>query len=120
MRVIVAGAKAWPKPPKVYFELGMLFCKNGPFELIHGGRSTGAEAAAHHWFEVAGRTLGCIETRWPAKWSMGNGAEAGRDARMVSAGADLVLAFPLPVEPGSHCAAKLAKEAGIEVREVRP
>jgi hypothetical protein len=119
VKVIVTGSKAWPRPHKVHFELGMLFCQEGPFELIHGSRSTGADAAAHHWFEVAGRTLGCIETRWPASWGTGKGAAAARDARMVSAGADLALAFPLPTDPESQAAIKLAREAGIPVKEFK-
>jgi hypothetical protein len=120
MRVIVTGSRKWPKPHKVQFELGLLFCKSGPFTLVHGACSTGADAAAQQWFEIAGRTLGCTVEQHHADWA-GRGRAAGpeRNARMIQAGADLVLAFPLPEGSGTQGTMRLAREAGIEVKEIR-
>jgi hypothetical protein len=38
---------------------------------------------------------------------------------MVEAGADLVLAFPMPEGSGTQDAMRLAEEAGIKVKEYR-
>lgn len=119
MRVIVTGSRAWPDPGKVHFELGLLFCERGPFTLVHGDCSTGADAAAHHWYEVAGATLGCEEIRFPAPWEA-HGRKAGpmRNAQMIAAGGDLVLAFPLPGGRGTQHTISLAQSAGIPVKNL--
>lgn len=119
MRVIVTGSRAWPDPVKVAHELTQLFQEVGPFQLVHGACSTGADAAAGHWYEVAGADLGCAEQRYPAVWARGPQAGPDRNRLMVEAGADLVLAFPLPEGSGTQHTMRLAREAGIEVREFR-
>src|ERR1043165_4179487 len=68
VRVIVTGSRAWPDPVKVYNELRQLYPQPVPFTLIHGACATGADAAAAHWFMVAGRSLGVIEVKSPAAW----------------------------------------------------
>lgn len=120
MKVIVTGSRAWPNPHKVFFELGRLFCAKGPFVLIHGACATGADAAAHHWHDVAGQFLGVAEVTYPADWAA-HGRAAGpiRNALMAKGGADLVLAFPLPDSRGTQGMIRLAREAGIEVKEIR-
>lgn len=117
MRVIVTGSRAWPEPGRVHFELGALFCNNGPFTLVHGACATGADAAAHQWYEVAGRTLGCEEARFPASWeAYGRAAGPMRNAEMIRAGADLLLAFPLPSGRGTQQTISLALKANMPVR----
>jgi hypothetical protein len=117
----VTGSRAWPDPEKVFHELGLLFAGKGPFELIHGACSTGADAAAHHWFEVAGQHLGVSEVTYPADWQThGRAAGPMRNALMVKGGADLVLAFPLPGGRGTQGTIALALQAGIEVKEIAP
>jgi hypothetical protein len=102
----------------VYDALWGVYHEIGAFQLIHGACSTGADAHAHRWFEMVGSELGCTEQRWPAAWEA-RGKEAGpeRNERMIEAGADLVLAFPLPEGSGTQHTMRLAREAGIEVRE---
>lgn len=119
MRVIVTGSRAWPDPVRVAHELNKLYLQHGPFVLVHGACATGADAAAHHWYETAGEDLGCIEVRYPADWEQYR-KKAGpiRNKEMISKGADLVLAFPLPDGKGTQHTMDLAREAGIEVREV--
>lgn len=118
MRVLVTGSRKWPYPLKVAHELNTLYLQHGPFVLVHGACATGADAAAHHWHEVAGEDLGCHEVRYPADWTK-YGKRAGpiRNAEMVKAGADLVLAFPVSGGSGTQHTMELARGAGITVEE---
>ncbi|MFI6873542.1 DUF2493 domain-containing protein [Streptomyces sp. NPDC050400] len=118
MRVIVTGSRRWADAHVIYRELTNIYEQHGMFELIHGACSTGADAHAHEWFEAGGRSLGCIETRHPADWEHRD-REAGPEGnrRMIQAGADIVLAFPLPEGSGTQHTVRLARAAGIEVRE---
>lgn len=120
MRVIVTGSRWWPtgKWEPIFAPLWKIYDEHGPFELRHGACSTGVDDLAHHWYETGGKFVGCTELRFPAAWET-RGREAGpeRNQRMVEAGADLVLAFPLPGGSGTQHTMKLAREAGIEVIE---
>ncbi|MGW2169169.1 SLOG family protein [Streptomyces sp. NPDC001705] len=119
MRVIVTGSRAWPDPVRVSHELTTLYLQHGPFVLVHGACSTGADAAARHWYEIAGADLGCTEVRYPADWEQfGKRAGPIRNKQMVEAGADLVLAFPLPGGRGTQNTIDLAEAAGITVKKV--
>lgn len=121
MRVIVTGSRAWPEPERVHEELTLLYLRHGPFVLVHGACATGADAAAEHWFAVAGDKLGCTEVAHPADWEQfGKRAGPLRNAQMVKAGADLVLAFPLPGGKGTQHTIELARLAGIPVQEITP
>jgi hypothetical protein len=115
----VTGSRAWPDPVRVAHELTQLYLQHGPFTLVHGACATGADAAASHWYEIAGQDLGCIEIRHPADWGQ-YGKRAGpiRNAEMVKAGADLVLAFPLFDSRGTKHTVELAEQAGIPVKKV--
>ncbi|MFC8490695.1 SLOG family protein [Streptomyces sp. NPDC057235] len=118
MKVLVTGSRKWADAQRVFDALWEVYHQHGAFQLIHGACATGADDLASYWYRVAGKELGCTEQRWPANWS-GQGKAAGplRNVRMVSAGADLVLAFPLPEGSGTRHTIKLAREAGIEVKE---
>ena len=126
MRVIVTGSRAWPDPVRVAHELTQLYLQHGPFVLVHGACATGADAAAHHWHEVCGEDLGCMEVKYRAEWEKHRtpedpqGRKAGpiRNAQMVKAGADLVLAFPLPGGKGTQGTIDLAEAAGIPLKVV--
>ena len=119
MRVIVTGSRKWANTEAVYEALWDVYETHGPFELRHGDCATGADAAAHHWFEVAGGYVDCTEQRFPANWTRGHKAGPERNRRMIEAGADLVLAFPLPEGSGTQHTMRLAREAGIEIKEYR-
>lgn len=118
MRIIVTGSRKWADKQAVCDALMEQFLKHGPFALVHGGCATGADDIAHRWFMSAGRKLGVTETPFFANWD-GRGRAAGpeRNKRMVEAGADLVLAFPLPEGSGTQHTMALAREAGIEIKE---
>ncbi|MFF9268596.1 SLOG family protein [Streptomyces rochei] len=121
VRVIVTGSRAWPDPVRVAHELTQLYLQHGPFTLIHGACSTGADAAAHHWYETAGLDLGCIETKYPAAWDeFGKRAGPIRNKQMIEeASADLVLAFFFADSRGTRHTVDLARAAGIEIKEFR-
>lgn len=120
MRVIVTGSRKLASKHVVYDALNKVFDESGPFLLVHGACSTGADHHAHVWVELAGSLLGCTEERFPADWERGPKAGPERNKRMVEAGANLVLAFPLPGGSGTQGTMKLAEAAGIEVRVVAP
>lgn len=121
MRVIVTGSRRWAAKNLVYDALNRVFDESGPFAVVHGACSTGADLAAHEWSTLAGGLLGCTEHRFPAAWAeRGKAAGPERNRQMIEAGADLVLAFPLPEGSGTQHTMRLAREAGIEVREYLP
>lgn len=119
MKVIVTGSRKWSDGGRVWRELTKLFVTSGPFHLMHGDCSTGADAMAHQWFQGVGRELGCTEERFAANWEVGPRAGPDRNRRMVRAGADLVLAFPLPEGSGTQNTMNLARQANITVIEFR-
>lgn len=118
MRVIVTGSRKWEQPSVVYDALNEVYQQHGPFTLVHGACATGADFYAHRWYEVAGRALGVGEIKYRAEWARhGRAAGPRRNAVMVHAGADLVLAFPLPGGSGTQGTMELARAAGIEIKE---
>lgn len=118
MRVIVTGSRAWTDKGAIWDALNDVYLDHGPFTLVHGDCSTGADAIAHEWLQAAARMVRVEEQRFPAAWeARGKAAGPERNKRMVEAGADLVLAFPLPRGSGTQHTMRLARAAGIEVRE---
>lgn len=117
MRVIMTGSRKWADGPAVYAALSGVFLEHGPFVLVHGACATGADNYAHAWFIGMGGALGIVEVPYRAKWEE-HGRAAGpiRNKEMVDAGADLVLAFPLPTGSGTQHTIQLAREAGIETK----
>lgn len=116
MRVIVTGSREWSNSGAVKF--GLIDAIAGadpeePFVVVHGACPTGADAIAD---ELAKRLGVAVET-FPADWhTYGNAAGPIRNRQMIEAGADLVLAFPLPGGRGTQHTIKLAREAGIPVQ----
>ncbi|KUJ70782.1 hypothetical protein ACZ90_00230 [Streptomyces albus subsp. albus] len=117
MRIIVTGSHRWSDDISVYQALTMAYRERGPFVLVHGACATGADAMAHHWYTVAGQTLGVHEVRYPPdRGRYGRRAGPLRNQQMIKAGADLVLAFPLPGAAGTQGTIQLARAAGIRVK----
>lgn len=119
MRVIVTGSRKWANSTVVYGALAAVHAEHGPSLLVHGDCSTGADFYARHWVEAMGHVFGWSQERFPANWARGLQAGPERNRRMIEAGADLVLAFPLPEGSGTQHTMRLAREAGIEVREFK-
>lgn len=116
---MVTGARRWDRQGTVFGALTKAYLQYGAFELRHGACVTGADWYAHQWYVLVGRILGCTELRFPANWERGREAGPERNRRMIEAGADLVLAFPLPGGSGTQHTMRLAREAGIEVVEYK-
>lgn len=116
MRVIVTGSRNYEDAGAVFDALDTVHLMHEAFTLVHGACRTGADYWAHIW---AGLRLdrGVTEELHPADWKT-HGLSAGpiRNAEMIKAGADLVLAFPLPGGRGTQHMIRLAKEAGIPVK----
>jgi hypothetical protein len=110
-RVVVTGSRGWPWPRTVGRALDAERARVPAGEVltvVHGGCRTGADAAAAAWCRQVAGTPGArvVEEPHPAAWRGPDGAvnrRAGiaRNARMVAAGADLVLGFVLDRSPGT-------------------
>lgn len=127
-RVIVTGSRDWSDEQLVRDALDRLLdeltvpgaCRE--LVIVHGDCPTGADFFAGRWgFDSAHQ--GVEVEAHPAGWNA-HGKAAGplRNAHMVSLGADLCLAFPLPLGPsrGTRDCMKKADAAGIPVRVVVP
>lgn len=116
MRVIVTGSRDWGDRDAVWSAMAAVALAvphDESLTFVHGGCPTGADAFAHYWAKIYGATVGVF----PADWEK-HGKRAGplRNAEMVKAGADLVLAFPLPGGKGTQHMIRIAREAGIPVK----
>lgn len=118
-RVIVTGSRDWTDRGAVRRALAAVADERGwpGMTVVHGACSTGADVFASQW----ARDVLLREERWPADWErFGRAAGPRRNAAMVAAGADLVLAFPLGRSYGTRGCMRLAAAAGIEVRVIAP
>jgi hypothetical protein len=131
--VIVTGSRDWTDRQRVYDALNETYRTYGPFVLVHGACSTGADFFAHEWHRLASRLVPVQEERFLAAWkARGRAAGPERNERMVKAGGQLLLAFVGPctrehcTEPKPHDShgtagcMDLARDAGMEIKEFRP
>jgi hypothetical protein len=120
-RVLITGSRTWTDPAAIHEALDTVTAAAGGITLVHGGAGRGADAIASNWAAVRKRAGWPVAVeRYPADWGR-YGTRAGmiRNAEMVKAGADLVLAFIRDNSRGAtHCAG-LAEKAGIETRIYR-
>lgn len=114
-RILVTGSRAWTNVDVVEAHLASAIYQHVPAVIVHGGCPTGADAIAGNWARRYDY-LGLTEETWPADWSR-HGRAAGpiRNAAMVAAGADVMLAFPLGASRGTRGCMRLAEAAGIRV-----
>lgn len=126
MRVIVTGSRDFADRDIVRRVLDELYDEaypNSGVILLHGACPTGADKHAADW--ARDRHAGpywasnVMVFPFPANWDHGRGAGMARNAEMVKAGADVVLAFYQPGagNKGTAGCVKLARRAGIPVRE---
>lgn len=123
MRVLVSGSRDLTDRAAVWDALDGLYAawvakrtQGELFTVIHGG-ARGADRHADEW---ARQGLPHVRPEeYQAHWDL-LGAHAGheRNARMIQAEPDVVLAFPRGASPGTRGCMKLAKAAGIEVRSL--
>ena len=124
MKVIVTGSRDFADRDLVRSILNELYHIHDGLIVVHGCCPTGADRFADDWaldrqhssdYWMCNVTV----TRYAADWTRGNGAGMVRNAEMVKAGADLVVAFfqPGAANKGTSGCVKLARRAGIGVRE---
>lgn len=114
-RVLVCGGRHYSDTERVFDVLNSYDADRNFTGLIQGG-APGADDAARRWAEI-----GCLELlNFPANWRKhGKAAGPMRNQRMIDEGKpDLVIAFP--GGRGTADMVRRAKEAGIEVVEVKP
>lgn len=115
MRIIVTGSRHWSDRMAVWTALEEAVRDLPPEDdltIVHGGCPTGADAIAAKWAPMYGATAEAFR----ADWSTGRRAGPIRNQRMVEAGADVVLAFPLPDGRGTQDCMRRARLAGIPVK----
>lgn len=121
LRVLVTGSRQWTDRQAV--DGALLECWHEALQVgaagitvVHGACPTGADAMAAAWAFRHG-----VEAEgWVAEWaSLGRAAGPLRNERMVRAGAQVCLAFPLGRSSGTWDCARRAELAGIEVRVVK-
>ncbi|MFL5911235.1 MAG: DUF2493 domain-containing protein [Gaiellaceae bacterium] len=115
-RILVTGSRNWPDLHAVYRALREAVHDQDwdDVVIVHGGCPTGADQFAARWAAL----VGVKQEVYRADWAT-HGRAAGplRNRRMVAAGADLCLAFPLRESRGTRGCMALARSAGIPVKE---
>ncbi len=114
-RVLVCGGRSFECARSVLGALNDIYREEGVAAVIEGG-AKGADCDAGLWADA----LDIEHLRFSAQWDK-HGKAAGpiRNRQMLDEGKpDLVLAFP--GGKGTANMVKLAREAGLEVREIQP
>lgn len=116
-RILVTGSRTWDDTDAVCRALDEAVQEIPPHTrtvwLVVGDCPTGADRIAYQWARAARMTVHRFEADWAAH---GKAAGPRRNAEMVAAGADVVLAFIRNGSRGASHTAKLARRAGIPVR----
>jgi len=112
-RVIVCGGRDYADRARMQRTLFLvsLDARPRPLVIVHGA-APGADTLAD---QVAREFAMDVEPH-PADWSRGRSAGPIRNAEMLAAGADLVIAFP--GGRGTADMVRRAKRAGVPVREI--
>lgn len=107
-RVLVTGSRQWTDWSRV---VEQLFRMRPGDVLVHGACPKGADRIADR---IGNELPGITVERHPADWSR-HGRSAGpiRNNLMVSLGADVCFAFPLPGGSGTQHCISSARKAGI-------
>jgi hypothetical protein len=130
-RLLITGSRSWPDQDAVWESIAMAIAENlpdgGTVTVVHGGCPTGADHFAHTWFSlpICDPEYQAVEEVHPADWNRhGKAAGPRRNAEMITLGADLVLAFPLPgdrsLSRGTWHCVDAARKAGLRVEVVAP
>ncbi|MGW2520535.1 DUF2493 domain-containing protein [Streptomyces sp. NPDC001617] len=115
-RILITGSRDWEDQDAVYkalAEVVRVLPVNQEVIVVHGACPTGADHMAHEW----ARGFGALIEAHPANW-VKHGRQAGplRNAAMVTAGADICLAFIRNGSRGASHTARLAEAANIPTR----
>lgn len=115
-RILVTGSRDWDDADVVCKALGDAVLDvpiDHEIVIVHGACPRGADKIAHDWAVRHGYIIEAHAALW-SQW--GPGAGPRRNAEMVSAGADVCLAFVKDESRGAVHTATLAARAGIVVR----
>lgn len=112
MRVLVTGSRNWGNPDAVARAMLKIIPPDAreSVTVVHGGCPTGADAIADAIAREHGWRLEVHPARWKAE---GRAAGPLRNQRMVDAGADICLAFPLGESRGTRDCIRRAVASGI-------
>lgn len=111
--ILVCGGREFNNWRLVHAVLDSALKKFANIRLMIGG-AKGADQLADNW--AKSREVECL--RIPARWSIyGKAAGPIRNKTMLDEKPDLVIAFP--GGPGTQHMIRVAKDAGIQVVEVR-
>lgn len=111
--LIVCGGRDYPNGVRIYDTLDRIASARGKPAALRHGSARGADM----WGESWARCRGVPAVRYPADWrKYGPAAGPIRNAAMLAAGADLVVAFP--GGRGTEDMVRRAKAAGVPVVEV--
>lgn len=125
MRILITGSRDWPmeyEGREVIRNAILDLANEYPIDwdevtIVHGHCPTGADAIANS----IGKMYGLKVERHPADWErFGKYAGPKRNKEMVDLGADVCLAFPIGASRGTRGCMKLAKDAGIPVKDFDP
>ena len=122
-RVLITGSRAWPWPALVDRALDAeraRLTSGDTLIVIHGACPRGADAAAAAWCARVTTSPGATvaEQPHPARWRdqigrLDCGAGMTRNAHMIAAGPDVVIAFWLDRSPGTADTLRRADTARI-------
>jgi len=125
---LVTGSRDWTDAGTIQTALNAVYSSWKPtrtefehFIVVHGD-ARGTDNIARQWALSAHQyDHWVVHEPHPAKWEdLGRSAGHKRNAEMVNLGADICLAFPLGRSPGTRGCMKLAKKAGISMRQFPP
>jgi hypothetical protein len=113
MRVLITGSRTWSDHQPIHDALDEILRDHPDMVLVSGACSWGADAIAERWATLRGATV----ERHPAEWRKhGRGAGFKRNSEMVTAGAEVCLAFIADASRGATHCANQAEKAGIPVK----
>lgn len=118
-RVLITGSRVFNDPQKMHDALSEQYRIYGPMTIVHGA-ARGADSLAGDWGKSAKEIGLDVEVEvHPADWGQ-HGKAAGfiRNQKMVDLGANIVLAFPRGKAAGTRHAMKIARIAGLKIKEL--
>lgn len=119
LRILVTGSREWTDVRAIQEAMATYIRRQPTVErivLVHGG-ARGADSIADNVWRIwmLNTALATPEIH-RADWDRyGKSAGHRRNAEMIAAGADVVLAFPLGASPGTRGCIALAEKAGVPV-----